>query len=251
MSAGTTLIVLAHPERRSFNGAWADATRKAAKGLGHEVLWSDLSAFDPVERAGHYDDPSVPFDVLKTQEAASAAGALPGDVEAEITKLERADRVFFHFPLWWFAPPAVLKGWFERVLAHGRTHDTDNRFDRGRFRGKAALFCVTTGASAVESGPDGKEGDTRLHLWPAAYTLRYLGFDVLEPVLVHGVHGYHKGERQEALQDRLKSVLAGQGDLVAGFDDLPRMRFNADDEFDGAGRLKPDAPSHSLFIRKA
>lgn len=249
MSAGTTLIVLAHPERRSFNGAWADATEQAAEGLGYEVLWSDLSAFDPVERAGHYDEPSVPFDVLKTQEAASAAGALPGYVEVEITKLERADRVIFHFPLWWFAPPAMLKGWFERGLVHGRTHDTDNRFDKGRFRGKSALFCVTTGASAAESGPDGKEGDTRLHLWPAAYTLRYLGFDVLEPVLVHGVHGYHSGGKQQDMRARLEAVLARQADLLARFDDLPRMEFNADADFDDAGRLKPDAPSHSPFIR--
>lgn len=246
----TTLVVLAHPEPRSFCGQWADATARAAQSLGDTVLRSDLGRFDPFERAEHYDAPGDPFDVLKAQERASVTGRLPPDVLAEIEKVEAADRIVFHFPLWWFAPPAMLKGWFERVLVHGRTHDVENRFDNGRFRGRKALFCVTTGANAVESGPDGKEGDTRLHLWPAAYTLRYLGFDVLEPVLVHGVHGYHREERQSALQERLRAALNAQAGLMKDFEQLPLIRFNADSDFDADGRLKPDAPSHSPFIRR-
>lgn len=249
----TTLVVHAHPEPRSFTARWADATATACAAEGDTVLRSDLcgTGFDPVERAAHYADPPDPFDVLKAQERASAADTLPPDVKAEIAKLEAADRVILHFPLWWFAPPAILKGWMERVLVHGRTNDVDNRFDTGRFRGRAVLFCVTTGARAVESGPDGKEGDTRLHLWPAAYTFRYLGYDVLEPVLVHGVHGYHRGARQTDLETRLTGVLAGQGDLIRRFVALPRMRFNADTDFDAEGRLKPGAPGHSPFIRTA
>lgn len=247
----TTLIVLAHPEGRSFTAAWASASAASARELGHNVLWSDLMAdrFDPVERSEHYRAPSVPFDVLRSQESASASEDLPDEVRREIEKLEAADRVVFHFPLWWFAPPAILKGWFERVLAHGRTHDVANRFDTGRFRGRRALFCVSTGASAAESGPDGKEGDTRLHLWPAAYTLRYLGFDVIEPVIVHGVHGYQKGDRKAAMEDRLASVLAGQAAILRDFDALPLIRFNPDTDFDRDGRLLPDATSHGPFIR--
>ena len=246
----TTLIVLAHPEPRSFCGQWAEATAQAIEAEGHTVLRSNLYSFDPVERADHYADPGAPFDVLKAQEQASAAGCLPPDVVTEVEKVEAADRIIIHFPLWWFAPPAILKGWFERVLVHGRTHDVDHRFDRGRFRGRKVLFCVTTGADAVESGPDGKEGDTRLHLWPAAYTLRYLGFDILEPVLVHGAHGYHREDRKAALETRLQAVLAEQASVVADFDDRPCLPFNADTDFDAAGRLKPDAPSYSPFIRR-
>lgn len=246
----TTLIVLAHPERRSFTAAWAEASREASEALGHTVLFSDLyaSGFDPAERASHYADPPEPFDVLKAQERASGTG-LPPDVAGEVAKLEAADRVIFHFPLWWFAPPAMLKGWFERVLVHGRTHDVDHRFDKGRFRGRKALFRVTTGASAAESGPEGKEGDTRLHLWPAAYALRYLGFDLLEPVIVHGVHGYHRGPRKGELDRRLRTVLAAQSDLMARFGQAPLMVFNSDGDFDAEGRLKPQAVSRSPFIR--
>ncbi|NNF92889.1 MAG: NAD(P)H-dependent oxidoreductase [Boseongicola sp.] len=248
----TTLIVLAHPEPRSFTAEWARASAKGADAVGHDVLVSDLSGmgFDPVERASHYAEPGRPFDVPKAQEQASIRGRLPHDVVPEVEKLERADRVIFHFPLWWFSPPAMLKGWFERILVHGRTHDVDHRFDRGRFRGRKALFCVSTGANAAESGPDGKEGDTRLYLWPAAYTLRYLGFDVLEPVIVHGVHGYHRGARQTQMAARLEAVLEGQEELLARFDAHPLMAFNDDGDFGDEGRLLAGAKSYSPFIRR-
>ena len=89
----TTLIVLAHPEPRSFSGQWAEATARAAEAAGHKVLRTNLGDFDPVERAAHYAEPGEPFDVLKAQEQASVAGMLPADVEAEIRKLEAADRI--------------------------------------------------------------------------------------------------------------------------------------------------------------
>ena len=44
------LVVLAHPERRSFNGAMADVAVETLRGLGHQVAFSDLYriGFDPV-----------------------------------------------------------------------------------------------------------------------------------------------------------------------------------------------------------
>ncbi len=49
----TTLIVLAHPDPRSFNAAWARATAEAATAQGHKVIWSDLYAMGlhPAEAA--------------------------------------------------------------------------------------------------------------------------------------------------------------------------------------------------------
>ncbi|MBE0412398.1 NAD(P)H-dependent oxidoreductase [Yoonia sp.] len=248
----TTLIVLAHPDKRSFNGAWAEATAAACAAAGDQVLWSDLYAqgFDPAERSTHYDWPSdLPFDPLKAQERAAADAALPDDVQAEIAKIRQADRVIFHFPLWWFAPPAMLKGWCERALAHGALHSVDQRFDKGQMRGKKVLFCVTTGSKASESAHNGKESDVTMLLWPLAYTLRYLGFDVVQPRCAHGVHGYHRGDRETALRNRLTGVLAAQHDVIARFDTLPLIPFNADDDFVEEGRLRSDRPSHSAFIR--
>ncbi|MDU8942312.1 NAD(P)H-dependent oxidoreductase [Ovoidimarina sediminis] len=247
----TTLIVLAHPEPRSFNAAWAEATRAACAAAGDRVLRSDLvqMGFDPVEAARHYRDTGDAFDPLKAQETAAAAGTIPADVAAELEKLRAADRVIFHFPVWWFGPPAILKGWFDRVLMHGATHSVDERFDTGRFRGRRALFCVTTGSRATESGFDGREGDISMLLWPLAYALRYLGFTVLEPELVHGVHGYHREARKAELEARLRTVLDGQARVIAGLPARAAIPFNADSDFDGAGRLLPDRPSYSGFIR--
>lgn len=250
-AAPTTLIVLAHPDRGSFNGAWARATEAACRARGGQVLWSDLWAmgFDPVEGRAHHGIPETArFDPLKAQERA-AAGHLPADVAAEVGKLRAADRVVFHFPMWWFAPPAMLKGWAERVLVHGLLHDVAHRFDTGHLRDTAALFCVTTGGDAIESGPDGKEGNWRMLLWPLAQTLRYCGMDVLEPVAAHGVHGYHRGGAEVALRARLATLLDAQADLLDGFGTHPRIAFNTDGDFDRAGRLKRGASSLTPFIR--
>ena len=162
----TTLIVLAHPESRSFNGAWARATAGAAQARGDRVLWSDLCAmgFDPAEGPAHYPGAAAPFDVMKTQAKAAAAGTLPVEVAGEVEKLRAADRIVFHFPLWWFAPPAMLKGWCERVLVNGGSHDTGRRFDTGLLRGTRGTVRVTTGSTPNESAFDGREGDVRMLL---------------------------------------------------------------------------------------
>ena len=249
----TALIVLAHPDPGSFNGAWAEASAQACRALGYEVLESDLCAmgFDAVEGRRHFPGYAADraFDPLKAQEEAAGAGTIPADVAREIDKVRAANLLILHFPIWWFAPPAVLKGWFDRVLLHGVLHSVDQRFDSGLCRGKRALFCVTTGASAAESGPDGKEGDLRLLLWPVAQTLRYLGVGVFEPEPVHGVHGYFEGAEEQALRARLTGVLDGQRAMLDGLADRPLMRFNADTDFDADGRLTPDSPSYSPFIR--
>lgn len=247
-----TLIVLAHPDRQSFNGQWADASCAASAALGHEVVLSDLvgMGFDPVERADHYDLPDmVPFDALRAQETAAETNALPRDVASEIAKINAADRIVFHFPMWWFGPPAVLKGWFDRVLANGAMHNSRERFDTGRCRNKTALFCVTTGSSAIQCAPDGKEGDAQMLLWPLAQALRYLGFSVVRPITVNGVHSYHKDAAAAALADRLQKTLADHPDTIANFDELPRLQFNRDTDFTKDGQLNPGAPSYSDFIR--
>lgn len=251
----TTLVVVAHPEPRSFNGNWAAASIKACESLGHKVLFSDLVAdgFNPVESAACYSESLLqdiqPFDPLKAQEQAAVKNMLPNDIATEMQKINEADRLIIHFPLWWFGPPAILKGWLDRCLVHGAMHTVDERFDRGRCKGKQVMFCVSTGASAAECSFSGKEGDVEMLLWPVAYTFRYLGFTVLKPQVVFGVHGYFEGAEESALRSRLGGVLDQHEALIEGFDDLPELSFNSDSDFDGAGTLKSGAPSHTGFIR--
>jgi NAD(P)H dehydrogenase (quinone) len=110
-------------------------------------------------------------------------------------------------------------------------------------------MCVTTGANELETGPRGKEGDVRLQLWPTAQTLRYCGYSVCEPVLVHGVHGYHEGAAKAELAGRLAQALQAADRLATGFTSRPLIPFNRDTDFDAEGRLRDGAPGHSPFIR--
>lgn len=137
-------------------------------------------AFDPVKPLYRYGDlqPGEAPDVLKLQEAASGWGGLPVVVASEIDQLRQADRVVFHSPLWWFNVPVLLKGWFDRVFAHGAIHRVDRRFDHALFDGKVALLSVTADSTALENAPNWREGDIDLPLRPTHCKLRYLGFVV-------------------------------------------------------------------------
>src|SRR5262249_33440999 len=109
------LIVLAHPERCSFNGRMAELAQETLREAGHTAWLSDLYAkgFDPVEHAQHYAqrERADRFDVQLEQRAASDHGRIPADVMRELDLLERADLLILQFPMWWFSIPAILKGW--------------------------------------------------------------------------------------------------------------------------------------------
>ncbi len=100
-------LILAHPDRKSFNAAVAKAYAAAVRGLGHEVESRDLYAmgFDPCLRKGE-----LPW----------APGHAPGpDVVAERQALASCDVFVFVYPLWFNAPPAILKGYVDRVFGSG------------------------------------------------------------------------------------------------------------------------------------
>jgi NAD(P)H dehydrogenase (quinone) len=119
------LLVLAHPERRSFNGAMFDAAQAELQAAGHAVVTSDLyrMGFDPVSsRRNFVTVKDADYLKLQAEEAwASEVGGFAADVDAEIAKVESADLMIWQFPLWWFGMPAILKGWVDRVFAMGRT----------------------------------------------------------------------------------------------------------------------------------
>lgn len=98
-------LILGHPDPASFNHALAHAVRDALVDLGTEVRFHDLCAegFDPVLPAGEY-----------------ARGAvLPPLVERHCREIAEADGLVLVHPNWWGMPPAVLKGWVDRVLRPG------------------------------------------------------------------------------------------------------------------------------------
>ncbi|NLU70904.1 NAD(P)H-dependent oxidoreductase [Streptomyces sp. HNM0574] len=191
------LWVFAHPEQRSLNASlMADGLRVLA-GEGHDTRVSDLYAmgWNPV-----LDAPDVrrtPSDrrlyLGDEQERAWDAGELGADIRAEQDKLRWADGVVLHFPLWWHGPPAVLKGWFDRVFTKGfafGVKDAEGRARRygdGGLAGKRSLIVTSVGAREASFGPGGIHGHIDDILFPLQHgTFWYTGMAPLEPFVVYG-----------------------------------------------------------------
>lgn len=249
------LIVVAHPEPRSFNAALACAAAKTCRAAGHIATIADLyaDAFDPGEAPRHYADrlDASRFDAQREQRHHWERGTLAPEVERHVGLLRQTDALILQFPLWWFGAPAILKGWMDRVFVYGGLYSSSRRHDRGVLHGRRALLSVTTGSSAAACAPDGREGDTRLLLWPIMYALRYIGFDVLEPHLIHDVRGDLAGDGAQQRDARLARQLADYCARLVEWDAWPPVPFNRDTDFEAGGKLKPDAPAYGPFIRHA
>lgn len=100
-------IILAHPETESFNSSVARAYCRAAESIGQEVLLRDLYALDFDPRLKASERPEAPH-------FAPAA-----DVQIERGLLADADVFAFIYPFWFNAPPAILKGYIDRVFGTG------------------------------------------------------------------------------------------------------------------------------------
>lgn len=248
------LIVFCHPEPASFNGALRDVAVATLEAAGHTAEVSDLygEGFDPAEGPKHYAGRANPeaFAALNEQRHAWNSERLPADVKREVERLERADLVILQFPLWWHATPAMLKGWMDRVFVSGGLYKSKMRYDTGYFRGKRAICSVTTGAPAISMAHNGRGGDIELLLWPAQYSLYYMGFDVLPPFHTFGVqgHGFSYAGEDEA-KAALEASKAAWAKRLQNLDGDTPIPFPGWDDWDDDGVLKPGVAGHDFFIR--
>lgn len=246
-------IVLAHPEPKSFNAHLTQVARHTLEAQGWNVSVSDLygMGFDPCERPAHYDSRQNPlrFDVQAEQRHASNQGTVPDFVTAEIAQLDRADLIIFQYPMWWHLPPAILKGWLDRVLVFGEVYASTKRFEKGRFAGKRAMLSVTVGTSEETYAHDGRSGDIDLLLWPVNFSLAYVGCTVLSPFIAYGVEGGLRYSETTVLETRLKTVAENYSAALANLKDRLVIPFNQMAEWGANGRIKKEAAVHSPFVR--
>jgi NAD(P)H dehydrogenase (quinone) len=242
------LIVFAHPEPRSFNGALRDVAVATLRADGHEVEVSDLYAagFKAVADADDFalraDSTYLCIDL--EQAAAQEAGTISPDIRAEQGKVARADLVVLQFPLWWFGPPAILKGWFDRVFTRGFGYRSGCKYDTGLMRGKRAMLSVTTGTSADTYAADGIDGGILDILWPIHNgLLRYTGFEVHAPNLVHMPHRMSDTERAAELQH--------YASLLHQIDDQPTLFFHPSSDYGTDERLLAHVTPASGFQHRA
>ncbi|MFD1146147.1 NAD(P)H oxidoreductase [Saccharothrix hoggarensis] len=104
------LLVVAHPRPDSLTWQVAARVRDhllAAGDVEVDVLDLHVEGFDP--RMTPEDEP----DWADRDKPYSA------DVRAHMARISAADLQVVVFPVWWYGPPAILKGWIDRVWNHG------------------------------------------------------------------------------------------------------------------------------------
>lgn len=127
-------VIVAHPNGQSFNHAIARTAVSQLRKNGHRVTFHDLYAeqFDPL---------------LLSQEIPTET-SLPPEIEKHCDEISSAQGIIIVHPNWWGQPPAILKGWVDRVLRPGVAYqfldgDQGEGIPVGLLKAKAALVFNT------------------------------------------------------------------------------------------------------------
>jgi putative NADPH-quinone reductase len=132
-------IILAHPDAKSFNHTIAQTAAERLKQNGHRVVLHDLYAegFDPILPIGEIPENA----------------SLPEEIERHCREISAADGIVIVHPNWWGQPPAILKGWVDRVIRPGVAYkflegDSGEGVPVGLLKAKAAVVLNTSNTPA-------------------------------------------------------------------------------------------------------
>lgn len=134
-----TLVILAHPGKKSFNYAIAGTVVATLKNNGHDVVFHDLyeEKFEPL----------LSYAEIKINSASDPI------VRQYCQEISGADGIIIIHPNWWGQLPAVLKGWIDRVFRAGVAYafsegDSGEGVPVGLLKVKAALIFNTSDTPA-------------------------------------------------------------------------------------------------------
>jgi len=124
------LVVIGHQRVGSFCHAIAATAIEELRRAGHEVVFHDLyqERFDPILRHEEIED----------------IGRVDPVVRRHIDELLAADGYLIVHPNWWGQPPAMLKGWIDRVIRQGVAYQFTAAGVEGLLKGKKALVFTTS-----------------------------------------------------------------------------------------------------------
>jgi NAD(P)H dehydrogenase (quinone) len=129
-------LVLAHPSSASYGAALAKTCAQALGEAGADVIVRDLYAMD--------------FDPRLTAAELAGAGQRPeADVVAERSLLSAVDGLLLVYPLWFNGPPAILKGYVDRVLSAGFGYQPTAHGADPLLVGKTLMSVTTSGAPDI------------------------------------------------------------------------------------------------------
>jgi glutathione-regulated potassium-efflux system ancillary protein KefF len=107
------------------------------------------------------------------------------DIAAERAALSEAALVVWLTPVYWYSVPALMKHWFEQVLAYGWAYGPGG----DALRGKTAWWVTSAGGQTSDYAPGGAHGRPFADFVPPIeHTARFCGMHWLEPYAVHGGH---------------------------------------------------------------
>lgn len=124
------LIISAYPNHEGFGANLANNYLQESLQAGHQSILLDLSRikFDPILRHGYKKGQDLENDLLEAQK-----------------NISWADHLVFFFPIWWGGTPAILKGFFDRVLLPGFAFNYTGNYlsPKQLLTGKSARIIVT------------------------------------------------------------------------------------------------------------
>ena len=128
-------VIVAHPRQGSFNHAIAGEAVAMLRESGHQIIFHDLYA--------EHFDPLLRFDEIARD------ASLPPDVASHCAELAAADGIVIVHPNWWGMPPAILKGWIDRVIRPGVAYrfaetDSGDGVPVGLLKAKAVIVFNTS-----------------------------------------------------------------------------------------------------------
>ncbi|MFS0784311.1 NAD(P)H-dependent oxidoreductase [Bacillus sp. 1P06AnD] len=195
------LLIFAHPTTNSFNGTILKTIENHLKMLGQNVQIRNLyhPLFQPV---------------LTSQEmAGNKLGRFKGDVKIEHQFINQADYLYFIYPTWWYAAPAILKGYFDRILCSGYAFQSTPDGPVPLLTAKKAIVIETAGDTEASLTARGLK-ETMVKTIDKGI-LAYCGIEVIHHSILSGIHDESDDKRQFQLQmiiDTVSSIcLAGKG----------------------------------------
>jgi NAD(P)H dehydrogenase (quinone) len=185
VSCLNSLIIYAHPNPASFNGALLDKSIELLEAYG-EVKVHDLYSmnFQPVlgsDDFAYFHQKTVAPDVRPLQE-----------------DIEWAEYCVVIFPTWWAGMPAILKGYFDRVLTTGFAYSYDAQGNKSvPLKGRKVAIFQTAGTPANWLGRQLQAFETVAN----EGIFGFIGWEVVTHKLFDGVPGSTSAQRHNWLTE--------------------------------------------------
>ncbi|MHB8898644.1 MAG: NAD(P)H-dependent oxidoreductase [Thermoguttaceae bacterium] len=124
------LVILGHQRLGSFCHAITEAAVEQLQADGHETTVHDLyqEAFDPI----------LPDREIGRDAVVDAA------IKEHCDQVMAADGYVVVHPNWWAGPPAIVKGWLDRVFRQGLTYSFGPSGVIGHLKDKKAVVITTS-----------------------------------------------------------------------------------------------------------